>query len=222
MERIVLFGGGPHAEVVADIVESQGRYEIAGITDTRRAIGDHFLDYEVIGHQDELAALVERFGIAGGIVCLGDNYLREKVASHLRAQVPQFAFATAIHPSASIARGVEIGEGSVVMAGCAIGVGTRIGRFCIVNTLSFLDHRSEMEDFSSLSGGVATGGFFRLGRYSALGLGVTAVDRIRVGENVVVGAGSLVLKDTQDHVLMYGSPARVVRTREPGERFLKS
>jgi acetyltransferase-like isoleucine patch superfamily enzyme len=99
-------------------------------------------------------------------------------------------------------------------------IAARIGRFCILNTLSSLEHRSVMEDFSSLSAGVTTGGFFKLGRYSALGLGVTALDRVSVGENVVIGSGSLLMKDTEDHVLMYGSPARVIRSREPGERFL--
>lgn len=220
MERIILIGGGPHAETVADIVCAAGRHEIVGITDTRMAIGDRFLDWRVLGRQQELPELIERYGLHGGIVCLGDNYVREKVALELHALAPEFAFPAAVHPSVSIARDVEIGEGSVIMAGCVVNIGARVGRFCIINTRSSLEHRSTMADFSSLSAGVTTGGFFELGRYSALGLGVTALDRIRIGENVVIGSGSLVMKDTEDHVLMYGSPARVIRSREPGERFL--
>lgn len=222
MERVILIGGSYHAEVVADTVEQQGRYEIAGITDTTRELGDRFLDYEVIGHQDDIASAVERHDVSAGIICIGDNYIRETVSLRIREQVPDFRFATAIHPSTPIARDVEIGEGSVVMAGCAINIGARVGRFCIINTNSSLEHRAVMGDFSSLAPGVTTGGLFRLGRYSALALGVTVLDRVTIGENVVVGSGSLVMKDTQDHVLMYGSPARVIRPRGPGERFLKS
>lgn len=222
MDRIILIGGGPHAEVVADIVEQEGRFEIIGITDTAREVGDKFLDWKVIGRQEEIVDLIEKHEIVGGIVCVGDNYLREKVVDLVRAQAPGFRFVTAIHPSAAISRDVEIGEGSVVMPGCAINIGARVGRFCIINTLSSLEHRSTMGDFSTLSAGVITGGYFRLGRYSALALGVTVLDRVSVGENVVVGSGSLVMKDTEDDVLMYGSPARVIRARRPGERFLKS
>jgi hypothetical protein len=40
--RVVV--GGPHAEVVADIVGAAGRYELVGITDTRRSVGERFLD----------------------------------------------------------------------------------------------------------------------------------------------------------------------------------
>jgi sugar O-acyltransferase (sialic acid O-acetyltransferase NeuD family) len=220
MERIILIGGGPHAEVIADIIEAEKRFELAGITDTNRRVGDRFLDYEVIGEQDRLRDLVARHDLHSGIVAVGDNYLREKVVRLIREQIPDFRFETAIHPSAAIARDVEIGEGSVIMAGSVVNIKARVGRFCIINTRSSLEHRSEMADFSSLSAGVTTGGFFKLGRYSALALGVTAIDHVSVGENVVVGSGSLLIKDTEDHVMMYGSPARVVRRREPGERFL--
>jgi len=61
----------------------------------------------------------------------------------------------------------------------------------------------------------------RIGRCAAVTLGVTVVDRISIGENTVVGAGALVLDSLPDNVLAYGSPARVVRAREPGERYLK-
>jgi sugar O-acyltransferase (sialic acid O-acetyltransferase NeuD family) len=221
MKRIILVGGGPHAEVVADIVEQQGLYQVAGITDTRRSVGDRFLGYTVIGEQEALQGLMDEHGVVGGIVCVGDNYLREKVALELRAQVPEFEFATAIHPSAAVSPRAEVGEGSVIMPGCVVNTSARVGRHCIINTLSSLEHRSTMGDYSSLSAGVITGGFVTLGEYSALALGVTVLDRVRIGRNVVVGSGSLVMKDTEDDVLMYGSPACVIRHREPGERWLK-
>ena len=73
----------------------------------------------------------------------------------------------------------------------------------------------------SLSSGVTTGGYVKLGKYSAITLGVTIIDRITIGENVVVGSGSLVMNDIGDNVLAYGLPAKEIRKREPGERFLK-
>jgi acetyltransferase-like isoleucine patch superfamily enzyme len=51
---------------------------------------------------------------------------------------------------------------------------------------------------------------------------VTILDRLNIGENTVVGSGSVVLKDLPDNVLAYGNPAKIIRTRKPGEKFLKS
>ncbi len=42
--------------------------------------------------------------------------------------------AAVVHPAASVGRDVEIGEGTVVMAGCVINSGARVGRNVIVNT----------------------------------------------------------------------------------------
>jgi tetrahydrodipicolinate N-succinyltransferase len=60
-----------------------------------------------------------------------------------------------------------------------------------------------------------------IGTMSALTLGVTTVDRIEIGENTVVGAGSVVLKSLPDNVLVYGNPAKIIRNRELKEKFLK-
>ena len=34
---------------------------------------------------------------------------------------------------------------------------------------------------------------------------------VTIGDNVVIGAGSIVTKDIPDHVIAYGNPCRVVR-----------
>jgi galactoside O-acetyltransferase len=52
-------------------------------------------------------------------------------------------------------------------------------------------------------------------------LGVTVLDRIEIGENTVVGAGSLVTKSLPDNVLAYGNPCKIIRNRNQGEKFLK-
>ncbi len=59
----------------------------------------------------------------------------------------------------------------------------------------------------------------KLGRFSALTLGVTVLDRVDIGENTVVGAGSLVATSLPSNVLAYGNPARIIRERKAGEKF---
>ena len=42
----------------------------------------------------------------------------------------------------------------------------------------------------------------------------------RLGDEHVVGAGATVLKDLPPHVVAYGTPARAVRERKSGEKYL--
>ena len=52
----------------------------------------------------------------------------------------------------------------------------------------------------------------RIGKNCWLGSGVTVLAGVTIGDNTVIGAGSVVTKDIPDNVLAYGTPCRVIRT----------
>ncbi len=216
-----MIGAGPHACVVIDIVHEAGLYDIVGIIDSKKDIGSDFFGYPIIGRQEDLAELVAQYEIEGGIVCIGDNYWRGFVVKFILDHIPGFEFVNAIHPSCVISKSSQIGGGNVIMAGVIINPYARIENHCIVNTNSSLEHFCIMHDFSSLSAGVTTGGYVEIGQFTAVALGVTLFDRIKIGEHTVIGSSALVTKDVGDRVLVYGVPARVIRNREIGEKYLK-
>jgi sugar O-acyltransferase (sialic acid O-acetyltransferase NeuD family) len=221
IKRIVLIGGGPHVQYCIDIIEKAGIYEIVGITDPYPEIGTYLYGYKIIGRQEQIKDLINEYNIEGGLITIGDNWVRKQVYEFIMSYVPEFNFINAIHPSAIIGKNVRLGFGITIMAGCIISPGCTIGNFTFFATGAQLDHDSEIGDFGSISAGSITGGFVKIGMYSALTLGVTVIDHLDIGENSVIGAGSVVLKDIPNNVLVYGNPARIIRSRFPGERFLK-
>ena len=54
--------------------------------------------------------------------------------------------AAVMHPAAAVGSDVEIGEGTVVMAGCVTNSGARVGRNEIVNTGATIEHDCEIAD----------------------------------------------------------------------------
>lgn len=220
-KNIAIFCAGPHARVLIDSLQKNEDVNIVGIIDSVQDIDSIYYGIKVIGRQNELIELCKKYNFNSGLVALGDNYLREKVVNELLDQKKDFEFINVISQFASISPTATIGVGNVIMPGVVVNSEAIIGNHCIINTNSSLEHNCVMEDFSSLSAGVTTGGYFKLGRYSAIALGVTIYDRTSIGENVVVGSGSLVTKDLESHGLYYGIPAKRVRDRKPFERFLK-
>lgn len=220
MNKIFIIGSSGHAKVIIDIVQQQGKYQIVGLLDRHRQVGEQTLGYSVLGEEADLSALILRHGGSGVLLAIGDNFIRSQVAERVQQRCPELRFVTAIHPKANIAAVATVGEGSVVMAGASIGASARVGRFCIVNSQSSLDHDSAMEDFSSLAPGVVTGGNCRIGEGSALGIGTVLIHGIEIGSQSVIGAGSLVLRSIGSSVVAYGRPAEVVRLRRPGDKYL--
>jgi len=219
--RIVLLGGGVHLQYSIDIIQKQNKFEIAGITDSIKAVGQELFGYKVIGRQEEIKELVSSHGIEAGLITVGDNWTRKAIYDAVTSRIPGFKFVSAIHPSVVIGNNVEIGSGVIAMAGVIFNPGARIGDFTLFGTGAQIEHDCVMEEFASVSSGSVLGGFVRIAKYAAVCLGTTVVDRVSIGENTVVGSGSLVTRSLPANVLAYGAPAKIVRNRQAGERFLK-
>jgi sugar O-acyltransferase (sialic acid O-acetyltransferase NeuD family) len=220
MDNIVIIGSSGHAKVVIDIVQQQGKYKIVGLLDRFRDIGEQTLDCPVLGKEEDLPALIKLHSLKGAIVAIGDNFVRSTVTAAVRKICPQLPFVCAIHPRASIAQDVSMGEGTVVMTGAAINPSAAVGRGCIVNTNSSLDHDSSLEDFASIAPGATLGGNCHIGAHTAIGIGAVLLQGIHIGEHAVIGAHSLVTKPIGSFVVAYGTPAKTIRTRQPGDDYL--
>ena len=48
-------------------------------------------------------------------------------------------------------------------------------------------------------------------RGASIGSGATILSKIVIGENAIVGAGSVVTRDVPDHAIVAGNPAKVLR-----------
>jgi sugar O-acyltransferase (sialic acid O-acetyltransferase NeuD family) len=220
MDHIVIIGSSGHARVIIDIVEQEGRFTIAGLVDRFRTVGDQTLGYPILGREEDLPALTARLRLAGAIVAIGDNFVRSRVATRVRELCPDLPFVRATHPKATIGRNVSVGEGAVMMAGATVSPCCTIDRFCILSSNASLDHDSVMEEFSSLAPGATTGGHCRIGRYAAVSIGAVLIHGIGIGEHAVIGAGSIVLTPVESYTVAYGSPAKAVRHRQPGDKYL--
>ena len=221
MENIVLFGGGNQAHYTIDIIEKEGKYNIIGIIDSIHDIGSERFGYKVIGRVNNLPTLISNYNIHGGVISIGDNWSRYTVSESILNIIPNFNFVNAIHPSVIIGNTTKLGVGIVAMAGCIFNPKAVIGNFTFFATGAQVEHDCIIHDYASISAGSVTGGYVTLGKLSAITLGVTVVDRVDIGKNTVVGSGSLVTKSLPDNVLAYGSPAKIIRNRSLGEKFLK-
>ncbi|HUE22878.1 MAG TPA: acetyltransferase [Bryobacteraceae bacterium] len=212
-DGVFVIGASGHAKVVIDIIERQSLWRIAGLIDTYESPGTQVMAYAVLGCEACLPALMAKHGAGAAIVAIGDNRIRCQVAQRVASIAPSLTFVNAVHPSARIARDVEMGKGIAIMAGATVNPGTRIGDFCYVNTNASVDHDNMLERFSCVQPNAATGGNVRLGAFSVLAMGAIVVPGISVGEDTVVGAGSTVLDDLPDRVVAYGTPCRIIRAR---------
>lgn len=207
--KIVLYGAGGHGKAVADVVEKQGRYELAGFLDD--SLSGEVYGIPVLGGEGELAPIRDS-GIRHAIASTGYADMRNTFDERLLAA--GFELATAVHPSAQIARGVTLGEGSMIMAGTVVGPDTVLGRSCIVNTCASLDHDCVLGDYVHMAPGANLCGGVRVGTHTLIGIAAAVIPERRIGDRVIIGAGALVLADIPGGATAVGVPARILEKKK--------
>lgn len=126
--------------------------------------------------------------LQGWLVAVGDNQNRRKEAETLG----DVHFAILAHPSAHITQSVQIGIGTVVMAGAIIQTDVTIGKHCIINTGAQLDHHCKIGDYAHIAPGCVLCGSVTVGDGAFLGAGCIAVPGAVVEPWAYFKAGSTI------------------------------
>jgi acetyltransferase EpsM len=209
-EKLVIWGAGSSALIVADIIRLRDQYEISGFLDSvnpERAQTE-FCGASILGGEEQLDDLLQR-GVKHIIYGFSINRARLQLTELARAK--GFQLATAIHPQTIIASGAPIGAGTVIYAGAVVNPGARLGENVVIATCASVEHECTVEDGAWINAGVTLGGRVIVERAATLEIGAIVAGRLRIGADSVVGAGSVVLDNIPAGVLAYGTPAKVIR-----------
>ncbi len=212
-ERFLIWGGGGHGKVVADIIRAAG-YTVIGFADRDPAKLQRMVEpggASVVISEADLLAFFARPGNLSDIegataiaLGIGDNVSRItslRNASHV--SIPSL-----VHPSAVVSASSVLGRGTVVFPLAVINAAARVGEAVIVNSGAIIEHDCVVGDGAHIApGSVLTGGV-RVGARSTVGAGSTVLPGIRIGSDSTVGAGAVVTRDVPDHSVVAGNPAK--------------
>ena len=205
---VILIGAGGHGKVIADILLCSGA-PVRGFLDSRE--GACAAERPWLGPVEEY----RRFPDAEFLIAVGDARARRRIAQAMNG----VRWHTAVHPRAVVSSlDVDIGEGTVVMAGAMVNPGARIGRHCIINTGAVVEHDNEIGDFVHVSVGARLCGGVRIGTGTWIGAGASVRNNLSVCEDVMIGIGGVVVKDIVRPGTYMGVP--VVFQKIPGEKAL--
>jgi sugar O-acyltransferase (sialic acid O-acetyltransferase NeuD family) len=200
--EIILVGGGGHAKVVADCLQSQG-VKVKGFFDPHDG---NLLDLHCLGNY--VPSLHPEIPV---IIAIGDNNVRRRIAHH---EVKHRYF-VAQHPSTICSQYASIGEGSMILQGAIIQAGAKIGKHVILNTGSQVDHDCTLGDFVHIAPSAVLCGGVEVGEGTLIGANAVVRPKITVGVGVIAGAGAVIVRDVQDYAVVVGNPARVIKYNTP-------
>ena len=203
-DKLIIIGASGHGKVVADIAIKMNKWQSIAFLDDDESIKTS-MGLEVIGKTADAFTYKDE---ADFFVAIGSNATRENIQEKLIEE--GLNIVSLIHPSVVIGTDVEIGIGSVVMAGVVINSSSRIGDGCIINTSASLDHDNVIEDYVHISPGVRTAGSVGIGKGAWLGIGSVVSNNVNICSGCKVGAGAVVVKHITEPGTYVGVPVRKV------------
>lgn len=192
-EPIILIGGGGHCKSCIDVIEQEGKYQIAGVVDLPEKQGQSVMGYAVLGTDGDLPELVRTY--PNVLITLGQIKTPERrIALFEKTLEMGVRFPVIRSPLAYISPHAEIGEGTIVMHHVLVNAGARVGANCIINTKALLEHDAVIEDHCHIATAAIVNGGVRVGAGTFVGSNSVMKENILVDQNSVIGCGVKIIK----------------------------
>ncbi|WP_354668599.1 acetyltransferase [Pseudoalteromonas sp. C2R02] len=205
MTKLAILGASCHGKVVADAAFESGAWDEIVFFDDAYPDKKKLECWTVIGSTLDLIIDLNNYHV---IVAIGDNKTRFKKQAVLEANGA--VIATVIHPKSTVSSFSTIEQGSVVMAGAIVNAFSYISKSCIVNSNSVIEHDCFLGCGVHISPNASLAGGVKIGNMSWVGIASCVRELISIGESIIIGAGSVVVKNVFIKGVYVGNPLRQI------------
>jgi sugar O-acyltransferase (sialic acid O-acetyltransferase NeuD family) len=214
MRDLVIFGAGGHGRDILEAVRAINAVNVAWrcigfVVDPGYPAPETLHDLPVLVGVDALRAYHE----LDVVVAVGDPAGRQRIVDRLGTS-ETIRFPSLVHPRAWIGNRVDLGVGTIVLAGAMITTDVELGAYSHVNVSSSISHDSRIGAFCTLGPGVNIAGRVKIGARVQIGTGASIIPGIEIGDDCVIGAGAVVIHSIPTAVTAVGVPARVLGPRD--------
>lgn len=211
--KSVIVGAGTYGEVYLSYLKDAGVEIIGFLDDNEKLSGQLVRGVPVLGGVTMLSDLREKYKVEAVYCPIGNNILRTKILERAREvglKTPSF-----IHSTVNIAPNVQIGNGVYILPNTTVMPYVKIESDVMISIGSNIAHHSTLCQGVFISNGVNLGASLMVEKYAYIGMGATIMTGVKhVGENCLIGAGAVVIKDVTKNAVMAGVPAKLLKVKE--------
>lgn len=201
--NLILIGYSGHGYVIADTALELGA-NIIGYSD-KTAIIDNPFKLEYLGFEKD-DDFIGWKSSSKFIIGIGDNFIREKIATLI--EVKQKEVATIISKSASVSKYAKIGKGVFINRNVSVNAFAEIGNYVILNTGCVIEHDCIIGNTVHVAPGVVLAGNVQIGNRTFIGANTVVKQGVKIGKDVIIGAGSVIINDISDGEKVVGNPGK--------------
>ena len=213
-KKVIIIGGEGNGGVIASCIEDNRNrfndYEwiVEGFVNDFET---EVCGYKVLGGTNDVKELLRNqdYYFMWGIHIIGRNKLTEELFN--KVNIPENRLAKIIHKTAFVANNAVLEPGVFVMSNAYIGPQAYIGKCTLIMSNALIGHNTNVGPLCHFSVGSITSSYITIGKCSDVTLGAKIIEKRKIGDFAVAGAGSLVTKDIPDFEIHVGIPAKFLK-----------
>jgi sugar O-acyltransferase (sialic acid O-acetyltransferase NeuD family) len=208
MAKVVIFGTGDLGQVAHFYFTHDTKHEVVAFTVNEAYVKDkEFCGLPLVPFETVTERFPPRdFSMFVAIGYSKVNKSRAKIYGEAKAK----GYTLESYVSSKLTKWGDppIGDNAFILEDVTIQPFAKIGSNVVIWSGNHIGHHSTIGDHCFITSHVVISGNCKVGDYSFLGVNATLRDGITIGRSNVIGAGALVMKDTEDDVVLTGHTAR--------------
>lgn len=214
MQDLVLVGaGGCMRELIWQIQELNKAcptWNVTGFVDFCKPKEDVYVGNQYIPYLGTDEILVDSDKEVNVAICVGAPRMRKKIALKYQ-QNPNIKFPNLVLGNTCICGDVKMGQGCIISMDARISTNVELGNFVFMNIGAMVCHDGCIGSYVTLAPDVKLAGSVTIGDGCEIGLGTKIIQGINITENVIIGAGAVVVRDITEPCTAVGVPAKGIK-----------
>lgn len=207
-KKLIIVGDGEFAEIAYEYFSRDSEYKVEAFAIEKEYKKKNYLFNLPVVPFEELEKLYDpqKFHVFIAVTYTQLNRVRTRL--YHESKKKGFKIASYISSNAFVWHNVKIGENCFIFENNVLQYNVEVGNNVILWSGNHVGHRAKIEDNCFITSHVVISGYCEIGESSFLGVNCTIADFLKIGKDCIIGAGSNVIKNSDDKKVYVGNPAK--------------
>jgi len=212
MEDIVIYGAGGFGREIACLLNAINKiapqWNLIGFIDDGVSAGTSNRFGKVLGNLAFLNKYPQQLAV---IISVANPTILQKIAVTITNT--NIYFPNIIAPNVNIFdnESFTIGKGNLIFFGCKVSCDVSMGDFNLLNGAVSLGHDVKLGNCNVLGPSTRISGNTSVGDQNFFGVQAIVLQGLKIGNETRIGANSVIMRNTKDHTLYHGNPAKKIQ-----------
>jgi sugar O-acyltransferase (sialic acid O-acetyltransferase NeuD family) len=207
-DRLVIIGAGEMGEIAYEYFTHDSPFEVVAFCVEKQFIKEPSLYGCPVIPFEELEAHFSTSDVKVFVAVTYTHFNRARERLYRAIKARGYSLTSYVSSRAFVWHNVQIGENCFIFENNVLQHHVKVGNNVVLWSGNHVGHRSVIHDNAFISSHVVISGYCEVGSYTFIGVNTSVRDYVKIAHDCIIGAGSVITKNTEPGNVYVGNPAK--------------